>query len=155
MAFCLDMSSSPDSSHSKVHENLLLLNDILSVPISARSQRCDFGCCSSLMDPMAQSFDFTQPIPVRSHALLHCVFAVFISVLFPQTGRRSFPNHREDDFGDEWSCVNCKKHTRVSSTAISVFSKAFFCCSGIIAALALALVNFLVQLLKVFSLLVH
>lgn len=47
----LDMPSSLDSNHSKVHESLLLLNDILSVCISARSQRCDFGCCSSLMAP--------------------------------------------------------------------------------------------------------
>lgn len=50
------------------------------------------------------------------------------------------------------------KNMRVSSTAICVFSKAFFCCSGIIAALAqfvACLVNFLVQLLKVFSLLLH
>lgn len=108
--------------------------------------------------PMAQSFDFTQPITVPSHALVHCGFAVFIPVPFPETGRGSFPNHHEDDFGDEWSCVNCRKHTRVSSTAIRVFSKASFCCSGILAGLAqlvACLVNFLVQLLKVFSLLRH
>lgn len=39
----LDMPSSLDSNHSEVHESLLLLNDILSVCISARSQRCDLA----------------------------------------------------------------------------------------------------------------
>lgn len=93
--------------------------------------------------------------------LLPCLgplFAVFIPVLFPEMGRGSFPNHHEDDFGDEWSCVNCKKHAGVSSTAICVFSKASVCCSGVLAALAqliACLVNFLLQLLKVCSLLLH
>lgn len=67
----LDMPSSFDSNHSKVHESLLLLKSILDVSISARSQRCDFSFCRLMSDPMAQSFDLTQPITIPSHALVH------------------------------------------------------------------------------------
>lgn len=120
----LGMSISLDSDHSKVYE----------FAASEWHPQCFYFCqilevwfgLLQLPDgPMAQGFDFTQPIAVPSHALLHCVFAVFISLLFPLMGRGRFPNH-EDDFGDEWSCVNCKKHRRVSSTAVCVFPKAFF-----------------------------
>lgn len=94
----------------------------------------------------------SPPMPWSTFCSLH-------TCALPWNGERKLPNnHHEDDFGGEWSCVNCKKHTGVSSTAICVFSKACFCCSGVLAALAqlvACLVNFLLQLLKVCSLLLH
>lgn len=157
----LEKSSSLDSSHSKVHESLLLTNNILSVSISARSQRCDFWLLQPHDGLVAPSFWFHS----AHRCCLTCLSplslsAAFILVLFPETGRRNFPNRHKDDFSNEWSCINCKKNTRVNSAAIRVFYKASFCSYGVLkrtAALAqfACLVNFLAELLEVFSLLLH
>lgn len=140
--------------HSAVHGSLLRLHNILSVSVSAR------GVILAAAAPW-----WSHGSELWLHAAHPCPFPClgplcfcrFVCVLLPQRRRGSFPNHHEDDFGDEWSCVSFKKLRRVSSTAVCVFSKAFFCCSGIIAALAqfACLINFLVQLLKVFCLLLH
>lgn len=156
----LDKSSSPDSSHSEAHGSLLLMLQITSsvfllLPdlrgvIMAATLRWPDG--SELL--MSLSPALSPPIP-------HCLYAVFVLVLFPETGRRSCPNRHKAGFSNEWSCINCKKNVRVSSTAIQVFYKASFCSYGVLkctAALAwfvACLVNFLLPLLKVFGLLLH
>lgn len=71
----LDISNSPDSNQSQVHESLLLLNNILSVPVSAKISEVWFWLLQLPDGPMTQCFDFTQPITVPSHSLLHCGFA--------------------------------------------------------------------------------
>lgn len=48
----LAKSSSLDSSHSKACKSLLLMNNILTVSISVRSQRCDSGCCCCCCNPL-------------------------------------------------------------------------------------------------------
>lgn len=155
----LDMPSSFDSSHSKVHESLLLLKSILDVSISARYQRCGFSFCSPLIPVWPHGSELWPHSPSLSPPMPWSTFCSLHTCALPWNGERKLPNnHHEDDFGGEWSCVNCKKHTGVSSTAIRVFSKASFCCSGVLAALAqlvACLVNFLLQLLKVCSLLLH
>lgn len=70
----LDMSSSLDSNHCRVQESLLLLSDILSVSISASSQGCDFGCCSSLVAPWLRAWTSLSPClgPLCFHSLHIC-----------------------------------------------------------------------------------
>lgn len=88
----LDMPSSFDSSHSKVHESLLLLKSILDVSISARYQRCGFSFCSPLIPVWPHGSELWPHL--AHHCPLPCLgplFAVFIPVLFPEMGRGSFP----------------------------------------------------------------
>jgi len=104
----LEKSGSLDSRRGKEHESLLLTNNILSVSVSAGSQRCDFGgrCCNPVMAWWLRAFDFTQPSSVpRPYLSLPCPSAVFIPLLLPETGRRGFPSHPRGAFSSEWSCI--------------------------------------------------